>query len=78
LRRSGGQDRSAWRQAAQAGLHLSVREMLDHLAGIGETIRLHHNGGKGRPHATRMVTDMTDTQRRLFDLFDLDRLRPTR
>jgi len=66
------------RQAAQAGLHLSVRELLDHLAGIGETVLLHHDGGKGRPRAQRILTDMNDTQRRLFDLFGLDRYTPTR
>jgi transposase len=66
------------RQATQAGLHLSVRELLDHLAGIGETVLLHHDGGKGRPRAQRILTDMNDTQRRLFDLFGLDRYTPTR
>jgi transposase len=66
------------RHAAQAGLHLSVRELLNHLAGIGETVLLHHDGGKGRPRAQRILTDMSDTQRRLFDLFDLDRYAPAR
>jgi transposase len=66
------------RQAAQAGLHLSVRELLDHLAGIGETVLLHHDGGKGRPRAQRILTDMNHTQRALYDLFGLDRYAPTR
>jgi transposase len=66
------------RTAAQAGLHLSVRELLDHLEGIGETVLLHHDGGKGRPRAQRLITDMSDTQRRLFDLFGLQRYTPTR
>jgi transposase len=66
------------RTAAHAGLHLSVRELLDHLEGIGETVLLHHDGGKGRPRAQRLLTDMTDTQRRLFNLFNLDRYAPTR
>jgi transposase len=66
------------RTAAHAGLHLSVRELLEHLAGIGETVLLHHDGGKGRPRAQRILTDMTDTQRRLFDLFGLHRYAPTR
>jgi transposase len=66
------------RQAAQAGLHLSVRELLDQLAGIAETILLYHDGRKGRPRAQRILTDMTDTQRRLYDLFGLDRYAPTR
>jgi transposase len=66
------------RHAEHAGLHLSVRELLDHLEGIGETVLLHHDGGKGRPRAQRILTDMTDTQRRLYDLFSLDRYAPTR
>ena len=65
------------RQATQAGLHLSVRELLDQLAGIGETILLHHDGGKGRPRAQRILTDMNHTQRALYDLFGLDRYAPT-
>jgi hypothetical protein len=66
------------RHAARAGLHLSVRELLEHLAGIGEVVLLYHDGGKGRPRAQRILTDMTDTQRRLYDLFGLDRYAPTR
>jgi transposase len=66
------------RHAHQAGLHLSVRELLDHLAGIGETILLYHDGGKGRPRATRMLTDMTDPQQKLADLFTISRYAPTR
>src|SRR4029453_13197984 len=42
------------RTAAVAGLHLSVRELLEHLEGIGETVLLHHDGGKGRPPAHRL------------------------
>ena len=37
------------RHAQQAGLHLSVRELLAELAGIQETVLLYHDGGKGRP-----------------------------
>jgi transposase len=66
------------RTADRAGLHLSVRELLDHLEGIGETVLLNHDGGKGRPRAQRLLTDMNDTQRRLFDLFELGRYAPTR
>ena len=57
------------RQADHAGLDLSVRELLTQLAGIQETVLLYHDGGKGRPRARRMLTDMTDTQRQLADLF---------
>lgn len=66
------------RTANRAGLHLSVGELLEQLEGIGETVLLHHTGGKGRPRAQRLLTDMTDTQQRLFDLFDLGRYAPTR
>ncbi len=66
------------RTAESAGLHLSVRELLEHLEGIGETVLLHHDGGKGRPRAQRLLTDMNDTQQRLFDLFTLGQYAPTR
>src|SRR6266508_2438912 len=66
------------RTAAHAGLNLSVRELLEQLEAIGETVLLHHDGGKGRPRAQRLLTDMSDTQRRLFDLFGLQRYAPTR
>jgi transposase len=66
------------RQADQAGLHMSVRELLNELAGIEETVLLYHDGGKGRPRARRMLTDTTPTQDRLADLFDIHRYAPTR
>jgi len=66
------------READRAGLRLSVRELLTELAGIGETVLLSHDGGKGRPRAQRMLTDMTTTQQTLHDLFDLHRYAPTR
>jgi transposase len=66
------------RQAEHAGLHMSVRELLDELAGIQETVLLYHDGGKGRPRAQRMLTDMTPTQQLLADLFDIHRYAPTR
>ena len=66
------------REAQRAGLHMSVRELLTDLAGIGETVLLYHDGGKGRPRARRMLTDMTPTQQRLADLFDIHRYAPTR
>ena len=66
------------RQADHAGLHLSVRELLATLAGIGETVLLYHDGGKGRPRARRMLTDMDPTQKRLAELFGIDRYAPTR
>jgi len=66
------------RTAEHAGLHLSVRELIGELTGIGETVLLYHDGGKGRPRAQRLLTDMTHTQHRLHDLFNLDRYAPTR
>ena len=66
------------RQADQAGLHLSVREMLSTLAGIGETVLLYHDGSKGRPRAKRMLTDQTSAQQQLADLFGIQRYAPTR
>jgi transposase len=66
------------RQARNAGLSMSVRELLATLAGIGETVLLYHDGGKGRPRARRMITDMDPTQQRLADLFNIDQYAPTR
>jgi transposase len=66
------------RHAAQAGLHLSVPELLDQLAGIQETVLLYHDGGKGRPRAQRILTDMTPTQRKLAELFAIHQYAPTR
>jgi transposase len=66
------------RHADQAGLHMSVRELLDELAGIEETVLLYHDGAKGRPRAQRMLTDMTPTQQRLADLFTIHKYAPSR
>lgn len=65
------------REAAQAGINMSVRELLATLAGIQETVLL-YQGDTGRPRARHMLTDMTPTQRRLHRLFDLDNYAPTR
>jgi len=66
------------REAADAGLHLSVRELLAELAGIEETVLLYHDGTKGRPRAQRMLTDHSDTAEQLARLFGIDRYAPTR
>src|SRR6266540_4159668 len=66
------------RTAEHAGLHLSVRELLHELSAIGETVLLYHDGGKGRPRAQRLLTDMNPTQRQLADLFDINHYAPTR
>ena len=64
-------------KARQADLHLSVRALLDQLAGIGETVLL-YQGEKGRPKARRMLTETSPTQDRLSQLFGLDRYAPQR
>lgn len=63
------------RQADQAGLHLSVRALVDALAGIGETILIYPSTG-GRPKARRMLTETTTEQDHLIDIFDLHRWSP--
>jgi hypothetical protein len=64
------------REANQAGLSLSVRALLDELSGTEETVLLHHDGGKGRPRAQRLLTDMNPTQHKLHDLVGLATHRP--
>jgi len=65
------------RQARQAGLSMSVRELLGELAGIQETVLLYPSG-RGRPRARRILTDMSLTQQHLYELFGLDRYAPLR
>jgi transposase len=65
------------RHAHHAGHQLSVRGLLDELADIQETVLL-YQADRGRPRARRMLTDMTPTQQRLYNLFDLDRYAPRR
>ena len=65
------------RQARQAGLDMSVRELLGQLAGIQETVLLLPSTG-GRPRARRMLTEMSRVQQRLFEIFTLDRYAPAR
>jgi transposase len=63
------------RQAHQAGLHLSVRALVDALAGIGETVLIYPSSG-GRPKARRMLTETSTDQNHLIDTFDLHRWAP--
>jgi transposase len=63
------------RQADQAGLHLSVRELLSELAGIGETVLIYPSTG-GRPKARRMTTELTADQQKLYEIFELGRQAP--
>jgi len=65
------------READQAGMHLSVRELLATLADIQETVLL-YQGERGRPRARRMLTEIDPTGQRLYDLFGLDTFAPTR
>jgi transposase len=66
------------RHAEHAGLHMSVRELLSELAGIGETVLFYHDGGKGRPREQHLLTDLSTTQKRLADLFNINRYAPSR
>jgi hypothetical protein len=63
------------RRARQAGLDLSVREMLSQLAAIGDTVLLYPSTG-GRPKARRMTTELSDQQRQLHEIFKLQRWAP--
>ena len=65
------------REAEHAGLHLSVRELLETLAGIEETVML-YQGERGRPRARRMLTEIDPTGQRLYDLFGLEAYAPKR
>jgi len=60
------------RRARQAGLDLSVRELLSQLAAIGETVLIYPSSG-GRPKARRMTTELTGNQQALHEIFGLNR-----
>ena len=62
-------------RARRAGLDLSVRALLGDLAGIGETVLIYPSTG-GRPKARRMTTELSDDQRKLYEIFGLDRWAP--
>ncbi|MGH3950337.1 MAG: IS1634 family transposase [Pseudonocardiaceae bacterium] len=63
------------RHADQHGHHLSVRALLDALAGIQETVLIYASTG-GRPKARRMLTETTHEQDQLAAIFQLDRWAP--
>ena len=65
------------REAAKAGLDMSVRQLLRSLGEIEETVLL-YQGDRGRPRARRMLTEMDPTQGRLYDLFGLAARAPSR
>jgi hypothetical protein len=62
------------READRAGMNLSVRELMDSLAGIGETVLRYPSTG-GRPKTRRQRTARSPEQQALFDLFDLSSAR---
>ncbi len=62
-------------RARQAGLDLSVRELLGQLAAIGETVLIYPSTG-GRPKARRMTTELTGPQPGLYQIFGLARWAP--
>ena len=62
-------------RARQAGLDLSVRELLGQLAAIEETVLIYPSTG-GRPKARRMTTELTGDQPQLYQIFDLARWAP--
>jgi transposase len=63
------------RRARQHGLDLSVRELLSHLASIGETVLIYPSTG-GRPKARRMTTELTGNQPALCEIFSLSQWAP--
>src|SRR6476469_4148538 len=62
-------------KARRAGHDLSVKALLDTLAGIQETVLIYPSTG-GRPKARRITTQMSPDQQALQDLFDLHRWAP--
>src|SRR5271169_4295691 len=62
-------------RARRAGLHLSVRQLLAQLAGIGETVLI-YPAERGRPKARRMLTETTAAQDKLIQIFQLNRHAP--
>jgi transposase len=63
------------RQAAAAGIQMSVRELLKTLGSIKETNLIYPSSG-GRPKVRRMLTDFDGDAKKLFELFGLDKLAP--
>lgn len=63
------------RQATHAGMSMSVRALLDSLAGIQETVLIYPSTG-GRPKARRILTQTTTEQENLIDVFNLRRWAP--
>ncbi|WP_410627720.1 transposase [Amycolatopsis sp. cmx-8-4] len=56
------------READRAGMNLSVSELLERLAGIGELV-LHYPSTGGRPRTGRLPTERDPAQQALYQLF---------
>lgn len=63
------------REAQTAGEHHSVRELLERLGSIGETVMIYPSTG-GRPKVRRMLTEEIDTHTSLAEIFNLKRWAP--
>ena len=63
------------REAENAGEHHSVRDLLEQLASIGETVMIYPSTG-GRPKARRMLTEEINTHSNLADIFNLNKYAP--
>jgi len=63
------------RRATRPGLHLSIRQLLAQLAGIGEIVLIYPSTG-GRPKARRMTTELTGDQHELCEIFELGNQAP--
>ena len=64
------------RHVHQHDLDLSVPALLDALARVQESVLLYPSGSRGRPKARHILTDRDAIQRRLYDIFGLDRWAP--
>jgi transposase len=59
-----------------AGLSLSIEQLLDELGGIREVTNLYESAPQSRkPVVTRTLSRLSDTQRQIYDLLQLDRYR---
>lgn len=64
------------RNLHQAGISLSVGRLLDELGGIREVTNLYESAPRSRkPVVTRTLSRLSDTQRQLYDVLQLDRYR---
>jgi hypothetical protein len=63
------------REAASVGLAMSVRDLLETLSGIEESLLLYPSTG-GRPRARRMLTEMDAIQEQLYERFGLGAFAP--